>query len=85
LLLSEGKEFQLSPQEDVRHCAVSPDGHWVATGSHGALKGPGAKDRRWATRQAEAPSRPMERSWPWKMYRAWSDWSCQIRARKSLA
>jgi WD40 repeat protein len=43
LLLSERKEFQLTPQEDVRHCAVSPDGHWVATGSHGALKGPGAK------------------------------------------
>jgi serine/threonine protein kinase/WD40 repeat protein len=26
----------LSPHEDVRHIGISPDGHWVATGSHGA-------------------------------------------------
>ncbi len=25
---------QLAPQQDVRHCAVSPNGEWVATGSH---------------------------------------------------
>jgi hypothetical protein len=43
LLLPEGKEVALAPQEDVRHCAVSPDGAWIATGSHNALKGPGAK------------------------------------------
>ncbi len=43
LLLPEGKEVALTPQEDVRHCAVSPDGAWIATGSHNALKGPGAK------------------------------------------
>ena len=43
LLLPEGREFQLTPQEDVRHCAVSPDGSWIATGSHGAVKGPGAE------------------------------------------
>jgi serine/threonine protein kinase/WD40 repeat protein len=28
----------LAPQEGVRHCAVSPDGRWVATGSHGSLR-----------------------------------------------
>jgi eukaryotic-like serine/threonine-protein kinase len=43
LLLPEGREFQLTPQEDVRHCAVSPDGRWIATGSHEAIKGPAAK------------------------------------------
>ncbi|HEV2969415.1 MAG TPA: protein kinase [Pirellulales bacterium] len=43
LLLPEGQEFQLTPQEDVRQCAVSPDGHWAVTGSHGAIKGPAAK------------------------------------------
>jgi serine/threonine protein kinase/WD40 repeat protein len=33
----------LQPQQDVRHCAVSPDGRWVATGSHGNTDGLGAK------------------------------------------
>jgi serine/threonine protein kinase/WD40 repeat protein len=33
----------LRPQQDVRHCAVSPDGRWVATGSHGNTDGFGAK------------------------------------------
>jgi hypothetical protein len=33
----------LGPQEDVRHCTVSPDGRWVATGSHGDIRGVGAK------------------------------------------
>jgi WD40 repeat protein/Flp pilus assembly protein TadD len=32
--------MRLGPQKDVRAVAVSPDGRWVATGSHG---GPGAK------------------------------------------
>jgi serine/threonine protein kinase/WD40 repeat protein/tetratricopeptide (TPR) repeat protein len=32
----------LGPQEDVRCCAVSPDGRWVATGSHELHEGAGA-------------------------------------------
>jgi hypothetical protein len=31
------------PQEDVRYAAVSPDGRWVATGSHSCTTGVGAK------------------------------------------
>jgi WD40 repeat protein len=31
---NEGSKGRLSPQYDVRHCAVSPDGRWAATGSH---------------------------------------------------
>jgi WD40 repeat protein len=34
---------RLGPQEDVRWCAVSPDGRWVATGSHWLGQGAGAK------------------------------------------
>ncbi len=34
---------RLEPQEDVRRCAVSPDGAWVATGSHRLSGGAGAK------------------------------------------
>jgi serine/threonine protein kinase/WD40 repeat protein len=34
---------RLGPQEDVRSCAVSPDGRWVATGSHWLHEGVGAK------------------------------------------
>jgi hypothetical protein len=33
----------LQPQQDVRHCAVSPDGRWVATGSHDTTDRSGAK------------------------------------------
>jgi serine/threonine protein kinase/WD40 repeat protein/Tfp pilus assembly protein PilF len=33
----------VGPQEDVRKCAVSPDGRWVATGSHFAHEGVGAR------------------------------------------
>jgi WD40 repeat protein len=33
----------LAPQDDVRQCAVSPDGRWVATGSHSNLAAVGAK------------------------------------------
>src|SRR5262249_7995136 len=29
-----GKFIELAPQDDVRNCAVSEDGQWVATGSH---------------------------------------------------
>ncbi len=32
----------LGPREDVRCCAVSPDGRWVATGNHGNQQGIGA-------------------------------------------
>jgi WD40 repeat protein/tRNA A-37 threonylcarbamoyl transferase component Bud32 len=28
----------LAPREDVRYCAVSPDGRWIATGNHNNLK-----------------------------------------------
>ncbi len=35
--------LRLGPQEDVRSCAVSPDGRWVATGSHTLHEGSGAK------------------------------------------
>ena len=35
--------LRLGPQEDVRFCAVSPDGRWVATGTHGLREGAGAK------------------------------------------
>ena len=28
------EQKRLAPQQDVRHCAVSPNGEWVATGSH---------------------------------------------------
>ena len=34
---------RLGPQEDVRNCAVSPDGRWVAAGSHSLREGVGAK------------------------------------------
>jgi WD40 repeat protein/tetratricopeptide (TPR) repeat protein/tRNA A-37 threonylcarbamoyl transferase component Bud32 len=34
------RRVNLTPQLDVRYAAVSPDGRWVATGSH---EGPGAK------------------------------------------
>jgi WD40 repeat protein len=43
MLLPGGRQIRLGRQADVRHCAVSPDGHWVATGSHEAGKEPGAK------------------------------------------
>jgi serine/threonine protein kinase/WD40 repeat protein/tetratricopeptide (TPR) repeat protein len=33
----------LQPQQDVRSCAVSPNGSWVATASHGNTDGFGAK------------------------------------------
>jgi WD40 repeat protein len=37
------RTLSLGPQYDVRHCAVSPDGRWVATGSHHYLEGAGNK------------------------------------------
>jgi serine/threonine protein kinase/WD40 repeat protein/Tfp pilus assembly protein PilF len=33
----------LGPQQDVRACAVSPDGRWIAAGTHGLTQGAGAK------------------------------------------
>jgi WD40 repeat protein len=38
----ENRRVSLGPREDVRHCAVSPDGRWVATGDHSNLQGIGA-------------------------------------------
>jgi WD40 repeat protein len=38
-----GRRVLLQPQEDVRSCAISPDGRWVATGSWGTIQGVGAK------------------------------------------
>jgi WD40 repeat protein len=35
--------LRLDPQDDVRSCAVSPDGLWVASGSHNLRAGTGAK------------------------------------------
>src|SRR5262249_17767649 len=35
--------LRVGPQDDVRFCAVSPDGRWVATGTHGLREGVGAK------------------------------------------
>jgi serine/threonine protein kinase/WD40 repeat protein/Tfp pilus assembly protein PilF len=32
---ADGRVVRLGPQEDVRNSAVSPDGRWVATSSHG--------------------------------------------------
>jgi WD40 repeat protein/tRNA A-37 threonylcarbamoyl transferase component Bud32 len=34
--------LKLAPREDVRMCAVSPDGRWIATGSHNSVTGIGA-------------------------------------------
>jgi WD40 repeat protein len=39
----ENRTVLLGPQEDVRNCAVSPDGAWVASGSHSLHEGGGAK------------------------------------------
>jgi WD40 repeat protein len=56
-----GPPAVLGPQEDVRFCAVSPDGHWVATGNFGNTKGVGAKV--WdATSRETAPK--AERDFP---------------------
>jgi hypothetical protein len=38
----ENRRMTLGPREDVRHCAVSPDGRWVATGNHWNTQGIGA-------------------------------------------
>jgi WD40 repeat protein len=40
---SSNRVVPVGPQEDVRSCAVSPDGCWVATGSHSLQEGNGAK------------------------------------------
>jgi serine/threonine protein kinase/WD40 repeat protein/Tfp pilus assembly protein PilF len=40
---STNKTVTLGPQNDVRTAAVSPDGSWVATGSHSLREGGGAK------------------------------------------
>jgi WD40 repeat protein len=38
----ENRRGSLGPREDVRRCAVSPDGRWVATGNHSNMQGIGA-------------------------------------------
>jgi WD40 repeat protein len=38
----ENRRVPLGPREDVRNCAVSPDGRWVATGNHWNHQGVGA-------------------------------------------
>ncbi len=45
LILPEQKQIPLAHprQADVRFCAVSPDGSWIATGSHNVLNAAGAK------------------------------------------
>jgi hypothetical protein len=40
---SSNRVVRVGPQEDVRGCAVSPDGRWAATGSHWLREGSGAK------------------------------------------
>jgi serine/threonine protein kinase/WD40 repeat protein len=37
------RTLSLAPQDDVRCCVISPDGRWVATGSHGNQAAVGAK------------------------------------------
>jgi serine/threonine protein kinase/WD40 repeat protein len=37
------RTLTLGPQDDVRQCAVSPNGRWVATGSHSHLAAVGVK------------------------------------------
>ena len=37
------RQLPLGPQEDVRYCAVSPDGRWVATATWGLHEGAGVK------------------------------------------
>jgi WD40 repeat protein len=51
LLRPRERALLLGPQNDVRTCAVSPDGRWVATGSHGLREGAGA--RVWDAREGK--------------------------------
>jgi hypothetical protein len=39
----DNRLLRLGPQDDVRWCTVSPDGRWIATGTHRYLQGAGAK------------------------------------------
>jgi serine/threonine protein kinase/WD40 repeat protein len=48
---SSNRVVTVGPQEDVRSCAVSPDGRWAATGSHSLQEGNGAKV--WDTRSGQ--------------------------------
>jgi WD40 repeat protein len=51
------RTVRLGPQQDVRSCAVSPGGRWVATGSHSLREGAGAKvwDARTGAHVADLP------------------------------
>ena len=42
LLRRPENRLVLGPREDVRQCAISPDGRWVATGNHTSTRGAGA-------------------------------------------
>ncbi len=41
--MAEKRQRPLQPQQAVRRTAVSPDGHWIATGSHIPSSGPAAR------------------------------------------
>jgi hypothetical protein len=51
------RTLAVGPQEDVRYCAVSPDGSSLATGSHSLREGAGAKvwDARTGAHLADLP------------------------------
>jgi serine/threonine protein kinase/WD40 repeat protein len=60
LLLRRDHAYQplvLAPQQDARFCAVSPDGHWVATANHGSSHDAAAKiwDARSGAHVADLP------------------------------
>jgi serine/threonine protein kinase/WD40 repeat protein len=63
LLIHRGsppRETRLQPQQDVRFCDVSPNGDWVATGSHESTDGVAARvwDGRTGTLIKELPVSP---------------------------
>jgi serine/threonine protein kinase/WD40 repeat protein len=43
LRTDDKRTVSTGPQEDVRFCALSPDGRWLFTGTHGLTEGTGAK------------------------------------------
>lgn len=53
----QNQPLEVGPQDEVWHCAVSPDGRWVATGSHGLYQGSGARiwDARTGKHVADLP------------------------------
>jgi WD40 repeat protein/Tfp pilus assembly protein PilF len=55
---ADKSHVRLEPQHDVRSCAISPDGHWAATGTFGLREGPGAKvwDARTGKKMVDLPA-----------------------------